>query len=97
MLKSYLKKIFEIPDQGDAREESYYSTLETLLKEAAQSFLPVRCTQTGATHRQARGLIKSNMTKRVNAFTSTTISILRDWKKTSGSTGSAAIRFAING
>jgi hypothetical protein len=38
MLKSYLKKIFEITNQGDAREESYYSTLELLLKEAAQSF-----------------------------------------------------------
>ncbi|MFC1822988.1 type ISP restriction/modification enzyme [Thermodesulfobacteriota bacterium] len=38
MLKSYLKKISKIANQGDAREESYYSTLELLLKEAAQSF-----------------------------------------------------------
>ena len=38
MLKSYLKKIFKIANQGDAREESYYSTLEALLKEAASSF-----------------------------------------------------------
>lgn len=33
MLKSYLKKIFEIADQGDAREESYYGALEGLLNE----------------------------------------------------------------
>jgi len=38
MLKSYLKKIAKIANQGDAREESYYSTLESLLKETAQSF-----------------------------------------------------------
>ena len=38
MLKSYLEKIFKIADQGDAREESYYSTLEVLLEEAALSF-----------------------------------------------------------
>ena len=38
MLKSYLKNIFQIANQGDAREESYYSTLESLLKETAQSF-----------------------------------------------------------
>ncbi len=38
MLKSYLKKIFKTANQGDAREESYYSTLESLLKEAAKSF-----------------------------------------------------------
>jgi len=38
MLKSYLKKIFKIANQGDAREESYYSTLEAFLKEAAKSF-----------------------------------------------------------
>jgi hypothetical protein len=37
MLKSYLKKIFEIADQGDAREESYYATLERLLNEWAES------------------------------------------------------------
>ncbi|MDO9515259.1 MAG: type ISP restriction/modification enzyme [Syntrophales bacterium] len=38
MLKSYLEKIFKIADQGDAREESYYSTLEALLEKAALSF-----------------------------------------------------------
>ena len=32
MLKSYFKKIFEVNKTGDAREESYYSTLEDLLK-----------------------------------------------------------------
>ena len=32
MLKAYLKKIFEITNRGDAREESYYSALEELLK-----------------------------------------------------------------
>ena len=31
MLKTYLKKIHEITNRGDAREESYYSTLEALL------------------------------------------------------------------
>ncbi|MBN1931048.1 MAG: N-6 DNA methylase [Desulfobacterales bacterium] len=38
MLKSYLKNIFQIANQGDAREESYYSTLELMLKEAAKAF-----------------------------------------------------------
>jgi len=38
MLKSYLKKVFEVTNQGDAREESYYSTLEAFLKEVAKSF-----------------------------------------------------------
>jgi len=28
MLKSYLKKIAKIANQGDAREESYYASLE---------------------------------------------------------------------
>jgi hypothetical protein len=37
MLKSYLKKIFEVADQGDAREESYYATLGGLLNEFAES------------------------------------------------------------
>lgn len=37
MLKSYLKKIFEVADQGDAREESYYGALEGLLNEWATS------------------------------------------------------------
>ncbi len=31
MLKAYQKRIFEIANQGDAREESYYSCLEDLL------------------------------------------------------------------
>jgi hypothetical protein len=31
-LKSYLKKMLEIAKTGDAREESYYSTLEDLLE-----------------------------------------------------------------
>ncbi len=38
MLKSYLKKIAKIANQGDAREESYYATLEELFKKIAQSF-----------------------------------------------------------
>jgi len=33
MLKSYLKNVYEIANRGDAREESYYSALEVLLKE----------------------------------------------------------------
>ncbi|MGR3309371.1 MAG: N-6 DNA methylase, partial [Candidatus Brocadiales bacterium] len=33
MLKSYLKSIFNIANRGDAREETYYSSLEGLLKE----------------------------------------------------------------
>lgn len=37
MLKSYLKKIHEIANRGDAREESYYSTLEGLLESFAES------------------------------------------------------------
>jgi hypothetical protein len=37
MLTSYLKQIFEITDQGDAREESYYATLERLFNEFAKS------------------------------------------------------------
>jgi len=37
MLKSYLKKIYEIANRGDAREESYYSCLEELLKNYADS------------------------------------------------------------
>jgi len=32
MIKSYLRKIFGISKRGDAREESYYSTLEELIK-----------------------------------------------------------------
>ena len=38
MLKSYLEKIFKTASQGDAREESYYATLEELFKKIAQSF-----------------------------------------------------------
>ena len=37
MLKSYFKQIFEITDQGDAREESYYAALERLFIECAKS------------------------------------------------------------
>jgi predicted helicase len=37
MLKSYIKKIFEVAKRGDAREESYYSCLEELLKNYADS------------------------------------------------------------
>lgn len=37
MLKSYLKHVFEVANKGDAREESYYSALEDLLKEYAES------------------------------------------------------------
>jgi len=37
MLKSYLKKIVEVAQQGDTREESYYSVLEGLFKEYAVS------------------------------------------------------------
>ncbi len=38
MLKSYLKKIFKIANQGDAREESYYAALEGLLEDLAHSY-----------------------------------------------------------
>jgi len=37
MLKSYLKRIYEIANRGYAREESYYSILEGLLKEYTES------------------------------------------------------------
>jgi len=37
MLKSYLKRIYEIANRGDAREESYYSILEDLLKAYIES------------------------------------------------------------
>jgi len=37
MLKSYLKRIYEITKRGDAREESYYSVLEGLFKEYTES------------------------------------------------------------
>jgi len=38
MLKSYLKKISKTASQGDAREESYYATLEELMKDLAHSY-----------------------------------------------------------
>ncbi|MCK4387270.1 MAG: N-6 DNA methylase [Dehalococcoidia bacterium] len=37
MLKAYLKRIYEVAQTGDAREESYYSSLEELLKVFAHS------------------------------------------------------------
>jgi hypothetical protein len=37
MLKAYLKRIFEIAQQGDDREESYYSALEELVNSFAES------------------------------------------------------------
>jgi len=37
MLNSYIKKVFEVSKRGDAREESYYSCLEELLKNYADS------------------------------------------------------------
>src|SRR5437870_3352106 len=37
MLNSYLKRIFEVAKHGDAREESYYSGLEELIKNYAES------------------------------------------------------------
>lgn len=37
MLNSYLKQIFDVISRGDAREESYYSTLEGLLKKYSES------------------------------------------------------------
>ncbi|MCX5718201.1 MAG: N-6 DNA methylase [Nitrospirae bacterium] len=37
MLKAYFKRIFEVAKRGDAREESYYSSLEELLKNYAES------------------------------------------------------------
>jgi hypothetical protein len=36
MLEGYIKKIWQKYSQGDAREESYYSTLEDLLNEYAK-------------------------------------------------------------
>ncbi|MDI6788096.1 MAG: N-6 DNA methylase, partial [Planctomycetota bacterium] len=37
MLKSYLKKLFQIAQRGDDREESYYSALEELIHSFAES------------------------------------------------------------
>ncbi len=37
MLESYLKRIFEVAKRGDAREESYYSCLEELFRNYADS------------------------------------------------------------
>ncbi len=42
MLKSYLKRISEISNRGDAREESYYSALAALLNEYAKTAIPLR-------------------------------------------------------
>ncbi|HHT9126050.1 MAG TPA: type ISP restriction/modification enzyme [Candidatus Brocadiia bacterium] len=42
MLKPYLKSIFDIANRGNAREESYYSSLEGLLKEYAESLEKVK-------------------------------------------------------
>jgi hypothetical protein len=37
MLKSYVKKIFEVIRQGDAREESFYPVLQEYMQEYAKS------------------------------------------------------------
>jgi len=37
MLKAYIKEIFKVTKRGDAREESYYKTLESLVENFAQS------------------------------------------------------------
>src|SRR3990172_3132867 len=37
MLKSYLKKVSEVANRGDAREERYYSVLQRLLEEYSES------------------------------------------------------------
>jgi hypothetical protein len=37
LLKPYLRKIFEVAKREDAREESYYSTLEGLLQTFSDS------------------------------------------------------------
>ena len=37
MLKTYFKRLFDVAKRGDAREESYYSSLEELLKNYAES------------------------------------------------------------
>ncbi len=37
MLKTYIKEIFKVTKRGDAREESYYKTLESLVGSFAQS------------------------------------------------------------
>src|SRR4030066_78611 len=37
MLKAYLKRIFDVAKRGDAREESYYSCLEQLLRDYIDS------------------------------------------------------------
>ncbi len=37
MLKTYLKRLYEVTQTGDAREESYYSSLEELLRALADS------------------------------------------------------------
>ncbi|RKX17537.1 MAG: DNA methyltransferase, partial [Candidatus Zixiibacteriota bacterium] len=37
MIRDYLKKVYKIAMRGDAREESYYSVLESLLNEYSES------------------------------------------------------------
>ena len=37
ILKHYFKTLAEVARQGDAREESFYSTLETLVQQFAES------------------------------------------------------------
>src|SRR5574337_1908339 len=37
MLSAYLKRIFDVTKHGDAREESYYSGLEELINNCAES------------------------------------------------------------
>jgi type IV secretory pathway component VirB8 len=38
MLRSYFKRIFNVIKAGDAREESYYSSLEELFKEQFKKY-----------------------------------------------------------
>ncbi|MBI5874258.1 MAG: DNA methyltransferase, partial [Deltaproteobacteria bacterium] len=47
MLKSYLKRLFEVDRKGDAREESYYSCLEELLKNYSDSIPQLKHLGTG--------------------------------------------------
>lgn len=37
MLKNYVSRVFKVSQRGDAREESYYSALESLLRDYAES------------------------------------------------------------
>ncbi len=38
-LRDYLRRISDVAGRGDAREESYYSTLESLLQAYAESIV----------------------------------------------------------